>query len=161
LQKAVAVSVPYRLKDAGDRLEKGVSKIYRDHLLQSLRKTYTEKFSHIESPLSVDINHLKSFWDYDDKVTAPLHGFDGAGDYYERSSSRQFLKNITVPTRLLHSRDDPFMFSDTIPEKHELNTSTELLLATHGGHVGFTAGANPFKTYSWSEKKILEFFASD
>jgi len=157
LKKAVAVSVPFRLHDAAKRLEKGVSKIYREHLLTSLRKTYIEKFKNITSPLSVDVQQLKSFWDYDDKVTAPLHGFAGAQDYYDQCSSRQFLKMIKVPTRIIHSSDDPFMFDETVPDREELSRSIDFLLTTHGGHVGFISGTTPGSNYSWSEMKIIEF----
>ena len=121
LKKAVAVSVPFKLHDAAKRLEKGLSKIYREHLLISLRKTYIKKFKTITSPLNVDVKQLKSFWDYDDKITAPLHGFGGAQDYYDSCSSSQFLKDIKVPTRIIHSSDDPFMFASTIPDITELS----------------------------------------
>ena len=159
IKKAVAVSIPFRLKDAAMRLETGVSKIYREHLLRSLRNTYINKFSRMKSPLTVDVKQLKSFWDYDHQVTAPLHGFTGAQDYYDRCSSRQFLKKIRVPTRVIHAVDDPFMFNETIPNDEELSSSVDFLLADKGGHVGFIAGNNPFKTYSWSEQKILEFLS--
>ncbi len=161
LKKAVAVSVPFNLHDAAKRLEKGVSKAYREHLLISLRKTYIEKFKTITSPLNVDVKQLKSFWDYDDKVTAPLHGFDGAQDYYDRCSSRQFLKDIKVPTRIIHSSDDPFMFDSTIPDRKELSQYVDFLLTSRGGHVGFISGDRPGSTFSWSEKKIIEFLSDD
>ncbi len=157
LEKAVAVSVPFRLKDAAKRLEQGVSKIYRQHLLASLRKTYIEKFKLLKSPLDVDVMQLKSFWDYDDKVTAPLHGFSGAQEYYDKSSSRQFLKDIRVATRIIHATDDPFMFASTAPDKNELSSNVELLLTGNGGHVGFVSSVTPFKLKYWSEEKIVEF----
>ena len=157
LNKAVAVSVPFRLHDAARRLEKGISKIYREHLLDSLRKTYIEKFKNITSPLNVDVKQLKSFWDYDDKVTAPLHGFDGAQDYYDSCSSRQFLKTIKVATRIIHSSDDPFMFTETVPDNEELSKFVDFLLTARGGHVGFISGKTPVSSYSWSERKIIEF----
>jgi len=161
LTKAIAVSVPFRLHDAAKRLEQGVSKIYRDHLLTSLRKTYVEKFKVIRSPLSVDVKQLKSFWDYDDKVTAPLHGFTGAKHYYDTCSSRQFLKDIEVSTRIIHASDDPFMFKATVPEENELSSSVELLLEKNGGHVGFVSAAGFLKTDYWCEKKIVEFIEQD
>jgi predicted alpha/beta-fold hydrolase len=160
LKKAVAVSVPFRLGDAAERLEFGLSKIYRNHLLTSLRKTYVDKFEIIESPLNVDVTQLRSFWEYDDKVTAPLHGFRGAEDYYEKCSSRQFLKGIQVPTRIIHALDDPFMFESTIPEAGELSVSIDFLLTDRGGHVGFVSGNTPFTTDYWCEKKILEFISA-
>lgn len=157
VEKAIAVSVPFKLHDAAKRLEYGLSKIYREYLLRSLRSTYTNKFSKITSPLSVDVKNLKSFWEYDDKVTAPLHGFDGAQDYYDSCSSRQFLKEIQIPTRIIHSFDDPFMFDTTMPDEDELNDCIDLLATRYGGHAGFISGSNPFATHSWCEQKVTEF----
>lgn len=160
LTKAVAVSVPFRLHDAAKRLETGVSKIYRDHLLASLRKTYIDKFQTMESPLDVDVASLKSFWDYDDKVTAPLHGFSGAQEYYDKCSSRQFLKDIRVPVRIIHALDDPFMFCETAPDISELNNNIDYLLERGGGHVGFVSGLFPFRPVYWCEDRVLEFIQS-
>jgi len=161
VKRAVAVSVPFKLHDAAKRLEIGISKIYREHLLDSLKKTYNEKFSKISSPLNVDVNNLKSFWDYDDQVTAPLHGFKGAKDYYDRCSSRQYLKYIQIPTLIIHSLDDPFMFHTTIPKDTELNHCVDLLASSHGGHVGFISGKTPLAASSWSEGKAIEFLSKD
>jgi len=157
LHKAVAVSIPFRLQDAAKRLENGVSKIYREHLLASLKKTYVEKFKHMHSPLKVELKKLKSFWDYDDKITAPLHGFTGAQDYYDRCSSRQYLKKIAIPTRIIHSYDDPFMFAETVPDDAELNEKIDFLLTRTGGHVGFISASSPLKPSYWSEDRIIEF----
>ena len=161
LKKAVAVSVPFRLHDAAARLQLGVSKIYRQHLLRSLRKTYIKKFKKIKSPIDVDVKQLKSFWDYDDKVTAPLHGFDGAQDYYDRCSSRQYLGSISVPTRIIHSVDDPFMFETTVPTVDELSPDIDLLLTTGGGHVGFVSGASPLRPVYWCEDRTVEFITDN
>ncbi len=160
IKKAVAVSVPFKLHDAAKRLEHGVSKIYREHLLKSLRQTYLKKFSKLRSPLNIKIDELKSFWDYDDKVTAPLHGFSGAQDYYDTCSSGQFLKDIAVPTRIIHSYDDPFMFESTVPDKQKLNKNIDFIATRRGGHVGFISGRSPMSAYSWCEHKIIEFLNS-
>ena len=160
VKKAVAVSVPFRLHDAARRLESGVSKIYREHLLKSLRQTYLRKFKKIKSPLNINIDELKSFWDYDDKVTAPLHGFSGAQDYYDTCSSDQFLKHIEVPTRIIHSYDDPFMFATTVPDKKMLNNKIDFIATKRGGHVGFISGHSPMSAYSWCEHKIIEFLSA-
>ena len=155
VDRAVAISVPFRLHDAAARLEKGISRIYREHLMKSLRQTYIDKFTDLESPLKVDVHSLRSFWDYDDKVTAPLHGFSGAQEYYDRCSSRQYLKEIKTPTRIIHSKDDPFMFVSTIPSGSELNDDIELLLTERGGHVGFVSAGED--KYFWFESRITEF----
>lgn len=160
VKKAVAVSVPFKLQDAAKRLESGVSKIYQEHLLKSLRQTYIKKFSKIKSPLDIKVDELKSFWDYDDKVTAPLHGFNGAQDYYDTCSSDRFLKDIEVPTRIIHSSDDPFMFASTVPKEKMLNNKIDFIATKRGGHVGFISGRSPMSAYSWCEHKIIEFLNS-
>ena len=111
----------------------------------------------LSKPSSIFFKQLKSFWDYDDKVTAPLHGFAGAQDYYDRCSSRQFLKTVKVPTRIIHSTDDPFMFKETVPGREELSRFIDFILTTRGGHVGFISGKTPASSYSWSENRIIEF----
>ncbi len=157
LEAAIAVSVPFQLADAVKRLNQGFSKFYRQYLLTSLCNSYRQKFSVIPSPLDIEIEQIKSLWQYDDSITAPLHGFDGADHYYKVSSCRQYLKDIKIKTRIIHSRDDPFMYSETAPCSDELSDSTELLLAEYGGHVGFVRWQFPFKVDYWHEEKICEF----
>lgn len=155
LRAAVAVSVPYVLHNAADRLNRGFSRLYQWQLLRSLRNGVAEKRSRIELPLKIrDLSTLNSFRDFDEHVTAPLHGFDGADHYYAVSSSRQYLKGIAVPALLLHASDDPFMTEKAIPGQNELSESVALEVSTHGGHVGFVAGAWPWQARYWLEERI-------
>ncbi len=91
-------------------------------------------------------------------MTAPLHGFDGVHDYYQRASSRQFLPQIAKPTLIVHAKDDPFMKPDAIPLAAELSASTELQLCDTGGHVGFISGKLPGKPIYWLEQRIPQYF---
>jgi hypothetical protein len=155
LRSAVAVSVPYVLGCAADRLNQGFSRLYQWQLLRSLRNNVAEKRNRIKLPLRIrDLSTLRSFRDFDEHVTAPLHGFDGADHYYTVSSSRQYLKDIVVPTLLLHARDDPFMIENAIPEPDELSEAVVLELSTHGGHVGFVTGTWPWRAHYWLEERI-------
>ena len=155
VQRAVAVSVPFRLNDAALRLEQGVSRLYQRHLIRRLHKKFHEKFNRIPCPLDVEVNSLTNFRQFDNQVTAPLHGFTDVDDYYDRSSSRQFLGAIRVPTLLLHARDDPFMYPETAPEDQDLANCVRLELAHHGGHVGFVSGNIPGKARYWLDNRIL------
>lgn len=160
LRAAVAVSVPYVLGNAADRLNQGFSRVYQWQLLRSLRNTLAEKRERIKLPLKIqDLSGLKSFRDFDEYVTAPLHGFDSADHYYSVSSSRQYLKGILVPTLLLHARDDPFMTEKTIPGKNEVPESVVLEVSAHGGHVGFVAGAWPWRARYWLEERIPAYLS--
>ncbi len=160
-RRAVAVSVPFRLADADRRLRRGLSRIYQRHLVGHLKRSYREKFARIPSPLTVDVERLVTFRDFDEHVTAPLHGFADADDYYSRSSSRPYLKKIRKPTLILHARDDPFMFPETVPREEELAPSVTLELSAHGGHVGFVAGRWPWQAEYWLERRIVEWLDSE
>jgi predicted alpha/beta-fold hydrolase len=155
LDRAVAVSVPFRLAAAGQRLERGVSRIYQGHLMKKMRHGYKARFAVRPSPLEVDVDRLETFWQFDDRITAPLHGFSGAKDYYARCSSRQFLKSIRKPTLVIHAEDDPFMFPETVPEAGELSPQVRLELSRHGGHVGFIGGG--LRPKRWLEGRIIDY----
>ncbi|HED18222.1 MAG TPA: hypothetical protein ENI74_01810 [Gammaproteobacteria bacterium] len=89
-----------------------------------------------------------------------MHGFKGADDYYTRSSSRQFIPRIRVPTLILHAVDDPSMFSHTPPQAEELPENVWLELPEHGGHVGFISGIIPGLANYWGEKRLAEWIDS-
>jgi len=159
---SVATSVPFILNISSKTMEKGFAKFYQLYLLKSLKENLNKKFIKHNMSLHItlkqeDITNIKTFWDLDDAYTAPVHGFDSAQDYYNKCSSRQFLKDIEVPTLLIHAKDDPFMTPEVIPTLHELSKSTILELSENGGHVGFISGSL-FKPEYWLEKRIVEYF---
>jgi predicted alpha/beta-fold hydrolase len=156
-QTAIAVSVPFQLAHAGDRLEKSFSRVYQKHLISRCQQKYQDKFSHKPSPLDINIDELNTFYRFDDQVTAPLHGFKGADEYYTQCSSRQFLKDIQKPTLIIHAEDDPFMWKHTVPEEQELSKSIQLELSEHGGHVGFITGKSPFHPEYWVDQRIIKW----
>lgn len=164
---AVAVSVPLVLSACATKLDSGFSKFYRANLLRELKVYITDKQRHLEKighqneaekiKQLGDLSNIKSFWQYDERVVAKLHGFKNAHDYYARSSSRQFLKTIAVPTLLIQAADDPFMTKNVIPKLDELAACVQLEITGEGGHVGFVSGKNPLKPLYWLEQRIPEF----
>ena len=155
IRGAIAVSVPFQLNRGADRLQQGFSRFYQWYLLSKLKKKTQEKFGTIESPIDINaLKHYNDFWQFDHHITAPVHGFASAKDYYQRCSSRQYLKNITIPTHILHAKDDPFLPADAIPCEDDLSQQVTLELSDRGGHVGFISGKNPFKPTFWLEQRI-------
>jgi predicted alpha/beta-fold hydrolase len=161
IQRAVAVSVPFVLRDAAERMNRGFSRLYQHHLLSRLHKKYQEKFSRQPSPLKVNVTQLTTFFRFDDQVTAPLHGFNDVDDYYRRASSRQYIPEIKVPTLLIHASDDPFMFPTTAPEAHELPAVVTLELSVGGGHVGFVTGRWPWQARYWVDERIVSWLCEE
>ena len=155
---AVAVSVPYTLSLAADRLAQGLSRIYQYRLIADLRAKLRRKFSGGACPIDLDLAHSsQNFWEFDDRVTAPLHGFEDVHDYYNRSSSRQYLAAIRVPTLILHAEDDPFMTPEVLPRDDELSPDVRLEISAGGGHVGFVYGKLPWRPRYWLEERIPAF----
>jgi len=155
IQCAVAVSVPFLLHESAQRLNRGLSRIYQRKLLNDLKTSVRRKA--IRLPLPVDVHKLDgltSFQAFDDRITAPLHGFRDAMHYYKSSSSRQFLNRVRIPTLVVHARDDPFMPARIIPAADELSASIELSLHPRGGHVGFVGGRWPWRPRYWLDDLI-------
>ena len=161
LAAAVAVSVPFDLKQCAIRLETSFSRLYQWKLLRSLQRNIRRKFSLLPCPVALaDLRRAKTFREFDDLITAPLHGFVSADDYYARSSSRQYLKGIRIPTLILHALDDPFMTPDAVPRASELSPSVTLELSVRGGHVGFVEGTWPWTPNYWLEHRIPRYLSA-
>lgn len=155
---AVAISVPFILQDSAKRLARGLSQVYQSHLVRSLCRKVKRKFANKACSFDIDkLDTIKTFYQFDDYITAPLHGFQNAEDYYARSSCRQYLTSITVPTLILHARNDPFMTPAAIPAGNELSDNVILELADSGGHVGFVSGKFPWKPVYWLEQRIIDY----
>ncbi len=161
LSKVVAVSPPMQLDICASAMDKGFAKYYQYRLLGDLKYFLYKKYDKHDMQTLLDfkrsdIKKLNSIYKYDDTYTAPIHGFKSAAEYYEKCSSKQFLKDIRTPALIIHSKDDPFMTPEVIPNKEDLSEQVTLYITNKGGHVGFVEG-NFFKPVYWLEKKIVEF----
>ncbi|MGL4446612.1 hydrolase [Shewanella sp.] len=165
LSRAVVVSAPLQLSACAKRLEKGFSTLYQRHLLKQLQQKIRQKLAdpHLASMIPLDerqLMQLTTFHEFDDKVTAPLHGFQGVNDYYHRASGLAFIERITKPTLIMHAKDDPFMTEAVIPHPSQVPTQVEYELHPFGGHVGFINGGSPWRPQYYLERRILDFLLS-
>jgi len=148
---AVAISVPYDLKNGALAIGRGVNKIYEYYFLQSLTKKLAGK-----REIYPDIPEFtgRTLYDFDDQVTSTLHGFNGAEDYYHQCSSWRFLTGIKKETLLIHAKDDPLCNFDTFPIK-SINKNSYIwpLLTEEGGHVGFWS-----QPAGWLKNTIADYF---
>jgi len=152
---AIGISVPMTLSICSSTMNRGFAKIYQATLLGRLITKLKLKKTLIEhSELSFpDPEKMQNFQQFDDHFTAPIHGFNSAHDYYEQSSSRQFLININKPSLIIQALDDPFMTTEVLPTADELSTSVTLEICRQGGHVGFISSTAVLPT-SWLETRI-------
>ncbi len=160
--KAVAVSAPMKLAISSAKMGRGFSRYYQNRLLKELQTSLLVKYDMFDMEKLLKfprnkVRQIKSFWEFDDVYTAPIHGFKDAQDYYTKSSSFNYLKTIATPTLIIHAKDDPFMTPEVIPTHNDISDSVELEVSQHGGHVGFIAGSI-FKPKYWLEERIVSFF---
>lgn len=156
IHSAVALSVPCDLHDSSIELAKSENSIYMKRFIKELGTKMQIKSTQFPGLVDItDYKTVKTFKHFDERFTAPIHGFLSAEDYWEKSSSIGYLHKISIPTLLINALDDPFLGNKSYPYK-EADQSKFLYLETprYGGHVGFTQlGA----AFYWSEKRALEF----
>lgn len=161
LQAAVAVSAPLKLWECSSSINQGLSRFYQSYLMKSMTRNLVTKMATIDyrQLLKIDLsqaNNLKTFREFDEHVTAPLHGFKDADDYYQQCSASQFLNRIITPTLVLHAKDDPFMNPSVVPLAQELAPAVRVEISDKGGHVGFMQGT-PWRPKIWLHSRISQY----
>ena len=161
LRAAVAISVPFDLAAAAERMSKGAGRLYSRFFLRTLKRKALIKAR--QYPELLDPRAIRAARDwrqYDEVATAPLHGFASAADYWEKSSSASFLPRIRRPTLLISARDDPFIPESTLPIEPVASSAwLQADFTDRGGHVGFVAGRFPCRPVYWAEERAIGFLA--
>ncbi len=157
---AAAISAPVDLAASARKLDREwANRIYLRRFLTTLVAKIEAKA--LRFPGEVDAagaRKIRSFQEFDDRYTAPLHGFRDAADYWAQSSARQFLKRITLPTLLLNAANDPFLAPECFPfPEAEASSAFYLEAPASGGHVGFLDLKNGLERYS--ERRVVEFLS--
>ena len=162
IKAAMAVSTPFNLALCANSITQGFSKVYQAYLLKSMVNNLLIKMRNMDygkllKVTEFQIKQFKSFREFDEHITAPLHGFEGADDYYQKCSAQNFLKAIATPTLVVHAKDDPFMHSSIVPDVKTLSPKVCLELSEKGGHVGFMQGT-PWRPEIWIQQRANDFF---
>lgn len=161
---AIAVSAPLLLDECSKSINRGFSRIYQAYLLKSMLNTLALKMENIDYQGLLNIgsgqlSKIKNFRDFDQHVTAPLHGFLNADDYYHRCSALPYLSKIATTTLIVHAKDDPFMNDKILPTKEQLSPLVRVEVSQHGGHCGFVQGS-PWNPKIWLHCRVIQFIDS-
>jgi uncharacterized protein len=158
VKKGVAISVPMDLKTSCEKISQPGNWIYSSRFLKSLKLKIATKAAQMKGLDTTALHRITTLKEFDDRYTAPLHGFKDALDYYEKCSSINFLSGIQTPTLIVNTANDPFLSKECFPTdlvKDHPFIKMEILL--RGGHVGFTQ-FNKNGLY-WSEQRAFDFFS--
>jgi len=165
VKAAAAISVPYDLARSSRRVGHGFSRVYEAWFLRSLRQKARAKERRFPDAVRRRaIARAHSLYAFDDGVTAPLHGFRDAADYYGQCSAIRFIAGIRVPTLLLSARDDPFLPCDVLDDVSRIahdNPALHTEFVNRGGHVGFVSGRIPWRPFYYAEWRATEFLSME
>ena len=160
VQAAAAISAPLDLTAAGRALQRGFNLVYARRFLLTLKAASAAKLQRF--PDLFDRRRMlaaRTLHDFDDAVTAPLHGFRDAADYWRRASSKPWLPGVRLPTLVINALNDPFLPASALPAEHQVSPAVTLEYPRDGGHAGFVA--NPFPGHlGWLPLRLLAFFES-
>jgi predicted alpha/beta-fold hydrolase len=158
VKRAAVFSVPTDLKASSVHISRWQNQIYLRRFLNSLRDKMRVKGAYLPGQLDLsELNKLRDFPQFDERYTAPLHGFASADDYYAQSASGRYLGGIRLPTLLVNALNDPFLPASCFPrEAAAASQFFYLETPVWGGHVGFNEGG-PSGTY-YSERRAVDFF---
>lgn len=160
VKAGAVVSAPYDLVESGRYMDNTINRVYVLHFLRMLKPKALEKNRQFPGVIDVDkIRRARTFKEFDDHATAPLHGFRDALDYYSSVACGQFLPGVRRPLLLLSAADDPFNPGATLPrELAEKHPYLHPLFTDLGGHVGFVHRDAAGKYAYWAEEQIARFF---
>lgn len=162
IKKAIAVSTPFSLEHCSKAMLGGIGQFYGRYFVSRLLRDFQLKQRHLQETRPDQakciadlqkVDSITSVWEFDDRITAPLHGFSGAQDYYQKCSSAGFLKSIATDTLLIQSQNDPLIPMKSMPTEEMLSATVQLQLTEKGGHVGFISST----PVNWLEQRILNF----
>ncbi|HLF94674.1 MAG TPA: hydrolase [Planctomycetota bacterium] len=160
LTAAAAVSAPIDLVASGSAIDRGLNRVYALNFLRTLIPKALAKDRRFPGLIDgAALRRARTLRAFDDLVTAPLHGFRSAEDYWTRGSSRPHLREIAIPTLALNARNDPFIPGGSLPGPGEVGEAVTLQQPAHGGHVGFADGPFPGRL-DWLTRRLLQFFES-
>ena len=158
IDNAAAICAPLDLAAASRTLGLGINRVYTEYFLRTLVPRALEKARRFPGALDpAAVRRVRSLWQYDDAVTAPLHGFRDAADYYARSSAGPLLGDIRMPVLVLNAANDPFLPAHFLPSPGDVSPAVCLDIQRHGGHVGFVSGKPP-GSLDWLPQRVLAWF---
>lgn len=153
-----AMCAPLDLAACGHHLARGFNRIYTQHFLKTLKAISSTRLRQFPG-LFDEARMLQAInlYQFDDAVTAPVHGFAGADDYWQRASAKPWLKSIGVPALAVNPKNDPFLPAAFLPNADQVSPHVRLEHPAGGGHVGFVSGAFP-GNLDWLPQRLLHFF---
>jgi uncharacterized protein len=155
---AASISAPLDLMAAGEALERGFCRLYTKNFLRTMKRKSLAKLAIHPGIFPREVaEQARTLREFDNDITAPLHGYRDTDDYWTRGSAKPGLANIAVPALVLNALNDPFLPAQALPTQHEVSRYVQLAFPQDGGHVGFLSGGFPGHG-RWMSERVMRFF---
>ncbi|OLL29769.1 hydrolase [Burkholderia sp. SRS-W-2-2016] len=154
---AAAISTPIDVHAGGRALSQGFGLVYTRSFLKTLKQKASQKLEQFPGLFDRDaMLASRTMYEFDNVVTAPLHGFRDTDHYWSSATTRPLLPHIEVPTLVLNARNDPFLPATALPSPREVSKAVELYQPEHGGHAGFMTGPFPGRI-DWLSRRVFSY----
>lgn len=165
IDAAATISVPYELRAAADFLARPGARIYVYNFMRRIKPKALDvmaRFPRDTAHVDADrVRRARTIREFDDALTAPLHGFRDAEDYYASADTLPDLPRIRTPTLAISALDDPFYPGAELERAQRVAASAVKLVVTPwGGHTGFVSGPWPWRPSYWAEEESLSWLAA-
>jgi hypothetical protein len=159
LHSVSAVSPTLELAPCIDALERRQNRLYEWNFVRHLKRRMRRKARLFPGRYSLDgLRAIRSVRAFDERYTAPHHGFRDAADYYHRASAMRVIDGISVPTLILSAEDDPFIPVDPLANPRVRgNRAITVVITRHGGHCGFVGTPRNGGDGYWAEARVVRF----
>ena len=159
LNFAVSVCPPLLVAEGARRMNSGFSKLYQWMLIKDMKAAMRRKDQRYPELKRGKLNYedVTNFIEFDDQITAPLHGYDSGQDYYDRASTLADLPHIETPTHIIFTGNDPFFSQQCVPaDDNCMSAHVTFELVERAGHVAFIGGNIPLLGHDWLRDRVTK-----
>lgn len=161
VRRIATLCAPHDLQAGALALSAGFSRLYTWNFMRTLKVKSRAKLAQFPGLFDRDnMERARTFYEFDNAVTAPMHGFAGSEDYWTQSSCRQYMAGIHVPALVVNALNDPFVPPASLARPDQVSGSVTLAYPKEGGHVGFVSGRPPGSLH-WISENLLDWFEMD
>lgn len=141
-----AVSSPLDLTASGHAMGKGFNRrVYTPMFLATMRAKARQKAAQYPGLFNLAaVLAARDLQEFDNRFTAPLHGYRDVADYWRRASALPLLGAVALPALALNALNDPFVPAESLPRAHQVSPQVRLWQPRQGGHVGFVGSSRPW-----------------
>jgi predicted alpha/beta-fold hydrolase len=141
VRSVVALCSPLDLRASMLAFDRAPLSPYRRYVFGGLVESFARYAESGKPPISLsEARRIRHFIEWDERVIAPIFGFESAFAYYDQCSAARTLGSLKVPALYVGARQDPMVPYATVARALEAGgDALSVVWAAPGGHLAFPA----------------------